>query len=296
MILKKIKDYAVLVMFEHTIFSLAFAVVAMVLAVDMWSLLAEDGGAELAGMSLLALLCLIAGRTGANAINRVIDAEIDLKNPRTAVRQIPQQLVSKREATLFALVCFGVMVGAAWLISPLTGWLSPIALFFLLTYAYTKRFTWLCHVYLGFTCAIAPMGAWIALTGNVFELLPILLVMAQTAWVAGFDMIYACLDHGFDTSHGIHSVPARFGVGGALRMAAGFHAVALGMLLAVGILAPQLGWVYFIGFGLILGLLVYEHLIISSTQLSKVKFAAYGINQVVSLVLLTFTVADVLFF
>ena len=296
MILKKIKDYAILVMFEHTIFSLAFAAVAMVLAVDMWGMFAQDGGAQLIRISLLALLCLIAGRTGANAINRVIDADIDLKNPRTAVRQIPRQLVSKREATLFAFACFAVMIVAAWLISPLTGWLSPVALFFLVTYAYTKRFTWLCHLYLGFTCAIAPMGAWIALTGRMLDVVPVVLVMSQTVWVAGFDIIYASLDYDFDTSHGIYSVPARFGVAGGLRIAAGLHVVSMAGLVAVGLLAPQLGGVYWVGIGLIGALLTYEHLIISPTQLSKVKLSAYGINQVVSLVLLIFTVADVLFF
>jgi len=293
---KKIKDYAILVMFEHTIFSLAFALVAMVLAVDIWGMFWGEGRAELIRIGVLALVCLIAGRTGANAINRVIDAEIDLQNPRTAVRQIPQKLMSKKEATLFSVACFALMVVSAWLISPLTGWLSPVALFFLVSYSYTKRFTWLCHVYLGFTCAIAPMGAWIALTGRMFDLLPILLVVAQTTWVAGFDIIYASLDYDFDTSHGIHSVPARFGISRALDISAVLHVVSVGVLLAVGFLAPQLGAIYFMGVGLIGALLCYEHIIISPTQLSKVKLSAYGINQVVSLVLMMFTVVDVVFF
>ncbi|WP_400243545.1 UbiA family prenyltransferase [Niallia sp. JL1B1071] len=179
-VLYKVKQYGTLVMFQHTIFSLSFGLVSMTLA------------AKLTATSFLSpwkicliLISLLSARTGANAINRVIDAEIDAKNPRTAYRQLPQGLLTKKEVILFSLFCFIVMVISAFYINPLCALLSPGALIFLVAYSYTKRFTFLCHLFLGVTCAIAPMGAWIAVTGDLGGFTP--------AFLAFIDMIKSFL-------------------------------------------------------------------------------------------------------
>ena len=183
--LHKVKQYGTLVMFQHTIFSLSFGLVSMTLASKL------TANSFLSPWKIfLILLSLLSARTGANAINRVIDAEIDAKNPRTSFRQIPQGVLTKREVILFSILCFIVMVISAFFINPLCALLSPGALIFLVAYSYTKRFTFLCHLFLGFTCAIAPMGAWIAVTGDLGGFTP--------AFSAFIDMIKSLLLGNFD--------------------------------------------------------------------------------------------------
>lgn len=285
-IIKKIKQYSTLVMFEHTIFSLSFGIVAMLIAIsegytiDVWTI-------------SLILVALISARTGANAINRVIDAEIDAANPRTSTRQLPQRILDKKQVVIFTAVCFIIMIIAAFLISPLTGFLSPVALFMMITYSYTKRFTWACHLYLGATCAIAPMGAWLAITGQ-FHIIPFLLSAINMFWVAGFDIIYGSQDYHFDSTNNIFSIPRRFGVKNGLLISAFFHILAVMMMVLVGVVSSTLSNVYFIGVGIIAILLFYEHKIVSPDNLSQVKIAAYSINQLVSIVFMGFATAGVL--
>ncbi len=176
----KILDYGTLVMFSHTIFSLSFALISMLLA----------GDSKLDFRTIFwIIIAFLGARTGANALNRVIDAEIDAKNPRTATRQIPQGLMNKKEILVFVVICFGIMVLAAAKLNTICLLLSPIALFLMTIYSYTKRFTWACHLVLGVTSAAAPVGAWIAVTGKI-TLLPLIMGAANTLWVAGFDIIY----------------------------------------------------------------------------------------------------------
>lgn len=311
LLIQKARDYGTLVMFEHTIFSLSFGLVALLLATE---------GQLLIGKFALILVALLSARTGANALNRVIDADIDAKNPRTAHRQLPTKAMLRWEALLFALGCFAIMGLSVYFINPLCLMLLPVALFFIWLYSYTKRFTWLCHLILGFTCALAPMGAWLAVTGNFGGLepvlgagisleavryllvalrdrdpifIPFLLAAANGCWVAGFDIIYGAQDVAFDRAHGIHSMPARFGIKAALGISSSLHVLAVAFLLATGWWSPRLGTLYFIGIGLVALLLFLEHLLVGPDNLSHAKIASYGLNEVVGIVFLGFSVVAV---
>ena len=275
-VFKKINDYGVLVMFSHTIFSLSFALISM--------LLASNGNLDFITIFWI-IVAFMGARTGANAINRVIDAEIDAKNPRTATRQIPQGLMKKKEVIVFSVVCFAIMVYAAWKINFICFILSPIALFLMIIYSYTKRFTWMCHLVLGITSAAAPVGAWLAVTGKI-SLTPLVMGAANTLWVAGFDIIYGAQDYEFDTKNGIHSIPARFGVKNALLISRVFHVLAVIFLFGVGVLSPQLGIIYYVGLIIISILFVIEHKLVNPNNLKNVKVASYNINQVISIVFL----------
>jgi 4-hydroxybenzoate polyprenyltransferase len=283
-VLKKAHDYGILVMFSHTIFSLSFALISMLLA---------SNGLPSPYKIFWILLAFMGARTGANAINRVIDAVIDAKNPRTATRQLPQGLLQKKEVILFSAICFLVMVIAAAMLNPLCLLLSPIALLLMVIYSYTKRFTWACHLVLGITSAAAPVGAWLAVTGR-FSLLPLFMGAANTLWVAGFDIIYGSQDYDFDTNNGIHSIPARFGIKNALHIAALFHGITMALLIFVGLLSSQLGVIYYIGLVLVSILFIAEHKIVSPDNLSNVKIASYGINQLISIIFLLCGVIDAL--
>lgn len=280
----KIMDYGTLVMFSHTIFSLSFALISM--------LLAGSGRLDFETIFWI-LVAFLGARTGANALNRVIDAEIDAKNPRTATRQIPQGLMKKKEVLVFVTICFVVMVFAAWKLNTICLLLSPIALFLLIIYSYTKRFTWACHIVLGITSAAAPVGAWLAVTGKI-TLLPLFMGAANTLWVAGFDIIYGAQDYDFDTKNGIHSIPARFGVKNALIISTLFHIGALVCLFLVGLFTSQLGYIYYIGLVIISVLFIIQHKLVSPDNLKNVKVASYNINQVISIVFLIFGLIDCL--
>lgn len=281
-VIRKIKEYGKLVMFSHTIFSFSFALVSMLLAAK---------GLPKVSTLIWILVCFMGARTGANAINRVIDAEIDARNPRTAGRQIPKGEVKKTEVILFTLACFLIMLFGAYKLNWICFALSPAALFLMIIYSYCKRFTFLCHLVLGVTCACAPVGAWLAVTGEL-SLLPIFMGAANTLWVAGFDIIYGAQDYEFDRANGLHSIPAKFGVKNALYIAAFFHVITLFCLVIIGLLSGELGQVYYIGLVLITGLFIAEYRIISPTNLTNVNIASYSINQLVSIVLLVFGVLD----
>ncbi|MEO1782833.1 4-hydroxybenzoate octaprenyltransferase [Enterococcus diestrammenae] len=281
----KLHSYGVLVMFQHTIFSFSFGIISL--------LLASNGTFHWRKIFLL-LVGLLAARTGANAINRVIDAEIDRANPRTAVRQIPQGKMSKKEALWFSIACFIVTVIVAGLLGPVTLALSPVAIFFMVIYSYTKRFTALCHLVLGFTCAMAPAGAWIAIT-NSFSWTAFFLSGANMLWVAGFDIIYGSQDVAFDRSHGIHSIPAAVGVKNGLLIARIFHGMTFICLVMVGLVTPAFGWIYFLGLDVIGALLILEHLVVRPDHLAHAEIASYNVNEIVSLVFLAIGLLDVFF-
>ena len=281
---KKINDYGVLVMFSHTIFSLSFALISM--------LLAGNGKLNFRVIFWI-LVAFMSARTGANALNRVIDAEIDAKNPRTATRQLPQGLMNKKEILIFVVICFAIMVFAAWQLNTICFILSPIALFLMTIYSYTKRVTWMCHLVLGITSAAAPVGAWLAVTGKI-SLIPLAMGAANTLWVAGFDIIYGAQDYDFDTKNGIHSIPARFGVKNALHISSVFHVLAVIFLLMVGLLAPQLGIIYYGGLLINMVLFVIQHRLVKPDNLTNVKIASYSINQVISIVFLVTGLLDCL--
>lgn len=281
-VINKLKEYGKLVMFSHTIFSLSFALVSMVIA--------AKGIPEISTLIWI-LVCFMGARTGANAINRVIDAEIDARNPRTSGRQLPKGEMRKTEVIIFTAVCFLVMVFGAYKLNLICLVLSPIALFLMIIYSYCKRFTYLCHLVLGVTCACAPVGAWLAITGKL-SLIPLFMGAANTLWVAGFDIIYGSQDYDFDRENGLYSIPAKFGVSNALLIARVFHVITLVCLLVVGILVPQFGIIYYIGIVIIAGLFIAEYKIVSPTNLTNVNIASYSINQLVSIVLLVSGLLD----
>jgi 4-hydroxybenzoate polyprenyltransferase len=253
--------------FEHTVFALPFAFIAMLLAADGW-----PGSSTVAWITA----AMVGARTCAMAANRVIDRVIDAQNPRTAGRHLPRGLL--RVADLRALAVAGavLMFVAAWMLNPLCLALAPLALVFLVGYAYTKRFTWVSHWILGFTDGIAAAGGWIAVRGR-FEAPALILWFALTVWIAGFDLIYACQDVEFDRRHGLHSVPARFGVPAALALARLNHALTAAALALLGVVAG-LGLLYWIGWLAVVALFVYEHSLVTPKDLSRLDVAFFNVN------------------
>lgn len=280
----KIKDYGKLVMFSHTIFSLGFALVSM--------LLAAEGFPKFSTLFWI-LVCFLGARTGANAINRVIDAEIDAKNPRTVNRQVPKGEMNKKEIIIFTTICFLVMLFGAYKLNLICLVLSPIALFLMIIYSYCKRFTFLCHLVLGVTCACAPVGAWLAITGKL-SLIPLVMGAANTLWVAGFDIIYGSQDYDFDKANNLHSMAVQFGVKNALRIAMLFHILTVLFLVALGLLSGELGIIYYVGVIIISILLSIQYKLVSPTNLTNVNIASYSINQLVSLTFLAFGLFDII--
>ncbi|MEK6264912.1 MAG: putative 4-hydroxybenzoate polyprenyltransferase [Clostridium sp.] len=285
MVLKKLKSYGELVMFSHTLFSLPFALISMIWAAE---------GLPSAATIFWILIALMGARNGANALNRIVDKDIDKKNPRTANRQLPKGEIKNYEVYGIVLLCFFIFILAAYQLNPLCFVLSPVALFLLVIYSFTKRFTWVCHIVLGVTCAVAPVGAWLAVTGE-FAIAPIILGAVVTLWVAGFDIIYATQDIEFDRKTGLYSIPAKFGLKGALYISAFFHFITI-LLLIILYFIMHLGLIYLFGILISASLLALEHYIVSPSNEKKMKLASYNINQVVSVLIFIFTVLDFLYY
>jgi 4-hydroxybenzoate polyprenyltransferase len=237
-------------------------------------------------------LAMVGARTAAMSFNRAIDARFDAANPRTAMRPIPAGQLSVRATLIMALLSLLLLVFAAAMLNPLCLLLSPIALVALAGYSYTKRFTWLCHFVLGFTDSIAPAGGWLAVSPNV-ALPMVLLACAVAAWIAGFDIIYACQDVAFDRAHGLYSAPARFGIPAALRLSTGLHVVMIALLVGLG-LSLGLGWIYYVGVLATAGLLIYEHRLIRPEDMTRIDVAFFTVNSYIAGVLFLFTLADAL--
>ena len=278
---RKIKTYSSLVMFEHTIFALPFAYLALFLASGGWPSIHNFFWITIA---------MIGARNGANAWNRVADIKIDKKNPRTSGRELPSGKVNKREVVFLTIICFLFLFLASLNLTPVCIKLLPLAIIFVCFYSYTKRFTWICHFYLGAAVALAPLGTWIAVTGKL-SIGVIMLALIHGFWVAGFDIIYATQDYNFDQENNIHSVPARFGIEKALKIAAGVHLLTIIIMLGLPFFF-NLGWIYFIGVVCVTILLAYEHKIISPDDLTQVKIASYSINQIISPLLFLAAIID----
>jgi 4-hydroxybenzoate polyprenyltransferase len=281
MVLKKLKRYGELVMFSHTLFSLPFALIGMI-----WAAQGIPSGVTIFWI----LIALIGARNGANALNRIVDKDFDKKNPRTANRHLPKGTVNNYEVWGIVLLCFLIFILAAYKLNPLCFMLSPVALFLFIIYSYTKRFTWLCHVVLGITCGGAPVGAWLAVTGQL-ALTPIILGAVVTLWIAGFDIIYATQDIEFDRKVGLFSIPAKFGLKGALYISSLFHFIMILLLISLYFIMHT-GWIYLLGIFIGSILLVLEHYIVSPSNEKKMKIASYNINQIVSVLIFSFTMLD----
>jgi 4-hydroxybenzoate polyprenyltransferase len=270
------------VRFSHTIFALPFAFAAAVLA------RMEIPPAAVLGWILLAM---IGARSLAMALNRIIDADIDAANPRTASRELPSGRLAMGQVITFSLVSLAVLLIAVSQLPEETWVLWPVPVAAFVLYPLAKRVTWLCHLALGLTIGIAPMGAWLAVTGDL-EAAPVLLGLAVACWIAGFDIIYALLDIDFDRAHDVQSVPARFGEATALWFTKGLHLTAIGLLVGAGIAAGAGGW-YMAGVAVCAAVLVYENAIVRPGDTSRVQVAFAQSNGVLSMVFLAFTLAEV---
>ncbi|GGD69217.1 UbiA-like polyprenyltransferase [Paenibacillus nasutitermitis] len=285
--IRKFGIFLEMIKVEHTIFALPFAFIGALLgAVFMENRLPE--WSEIGWV----LLAMVGARSAAMGLNRVIDRVIDKKNPRTEKRAIPAGLLKTGEVMLFIAISFIVLFYAAAKLNPLCIKLMPIAVLMLVLYSYTKRFTWLCHLVLGLTIGLAPLGAWVAVTGE-FAWPAWVLFTAVVFWLAGFDVIYACQDFDFDRKEGVHSIPARFGLAGALVLARIFHLITAACFLAL-FWMTDLSWGYLLGVVIALGILFYEHLIVKPTDMSRVQTAFFTMNGALSITLFGFTFIDLM--
>lgn len=276
-----------LVLFAHSIFALPFAVIGFFLAIQT-----TDEPFEWQKL-LLMLVCMVTARNAAMAFNRYLDRDIDAQNPRTAMRDIPAGKISAGNALGFTIVNCLVFIGATYFINTLCFYLSFVALFVVLFYSYTKRFTSLCHLVLGVGLGLAPVGAYLVVT-NSFGLIPIFYGVAVMCWSGGFDIIYALQDEKFDRKNGLNSIPAYFGGGGALWISRVLHVISFIFVLLPAIYMPN-SWFYYLGVVFYGSLLVYQHRIVSPTDLSRVDRAFMTTNGIASVIFAVFYLLDIVF-
>lgn len=277
----KLKVVLEMIKIEHTLFALPFALMGAVLAAR---------GVPTGRTLFWILVAMVGARSAAMAFNRLVDRDYDAKNPRTASRALPAGLVSVGFVKGFTGVASLLLVLASWQLNPLAFVLSPVALGIVFLYSYTKRFTHWCHAFLGLALSVAPVGAWVAVRGDI-TLVPLALGAAVVCWLIGFDTIYALQDAEFDKNAGLHSLPVRFGARRALAIGRGSHALMIVLLVALGKLATLGGW-YFTGVALAAALIATEHALISPTDLKRLNIAFFNINIAVSSGLLLFTALD----
>jgi 4-hydroxybenzoate polyprenyltransferase len=267
--------------FEHTIFALPFAYLGMTLAA---------GGLPTLGQFIWITVAMAAARTLAMSANRVIDRQLDALNPRTASRPLPTGRLKLAEMTALAVVSLAVFIVAAAMLNTLALVLAPVAAVVVVGYSYTKRFTWASHFILGWADGIAPAGAWIGVTGSLtWE--PVLMAFVVATWIGGFDILYACQDYHFDIERGLHSIPQKFGIPAALWWSGAMHLLTSAFLLALG---PWLGlgFPFYIGWAIATALLVYEHCLLSPTDLSRLNMAFFNINGYIAVIVFIFTFAS----
>ena len=238
---------------------------------------------------LLVLVCMVTARNAAMAFNRYLDRHFDALNPRTAIREIPAGILSAESALRFVIGNSIVFVIATWFVNPLCFYLSFVALFVVLFYSYTKRFTALCHLVLGVGLSLAPIGAYLAVTGS-FALLPLLFSFAVIFWVSGFDIIYALQDADFDKAHQLNSIPAALGKANALRVSRLLH-VASALCVSIAGVYGGFHWLYFVGYGVFVGMLIYQQSLVKPNDLSKVNLAFMTANGIASVVFAIFVIS-----
>jgi 4-hydroxybenzoate polyprenyltransferase len=285
-LLDKLKMTLDMIKFEHSIFALPFALTGALLAI-------RESGFDIPNLAARLgwiLVAMVSARSAAMAFNRLLDHEIDAQNPRTATRHLPAGTLSRGFAGSFTLVAVGMFVLAAAMLGPLCLKLAPVALAVVLGYSYTKRFTSMSHLVLGFALGIAPSAAWIAIRGS-YDLRMLWLTAAVMLWTAGFDIIYSCQDYDFDRRSGLHSLPARLGIRNALRISRLLHVLMVGCLVML-IDSFHLGWLAAVGVVAVASLLAYEQSLVGAKDLSKVNAAFFTMNGYVSLLFFAFWTAD----
>lgn len=282
-----LKKYLSLVKFSHTIFAMPFALIGFFLALKTTAFTIEKPWWQLL---LLIVTCMIFARSAAMAFNRWLDKNFDALNPRTATREIPSGIITAKNALIFVIINCILFVATAFFINTICFYLSPVALFVVLFYSYTKRFTPLCHLILGLGLSLAPIGAYLAVAGK-FDLLPIIFSFTVLFWVSGFDIIYALQDEEFDKANNLFSIPAVLGKSKALRVSEVLHVVSLGCVIAAG-LTGSFGWLYWIGVVIFGGMLIYQHSIVKPNDLSKINIAFMTANGIASVIFAIFVLFD----
>ncbi len=272
--IRKALTFLDMIKFEHTVFALPFAFMGAFLAA---------GGIPEYSKCLWILLAMVGARTAAMGFNRIIDLRYDCENPRTKGHALPRGTIRINQAWFFVILAVVLFFFAAYKLNRLTFLLSPLALAVVLSYSFTKRFTWLSHIFLGLALGIAPTAGWIAVSGS-FHITSIILSAAVIFWVAGFDIVYACMDFDFDRSVGLHSIPCRFGKEKALSFSVGFHALAFVLFVFSGITAG-LGWVYYAGIALTGAALILQHILVTPKDLSKINLSFFTLNGLISITL-----------
>jgi len=291
-----VKKYLSLVKFAHTIFALPFALIGFFLGMIELNASSAPGAESISVEKfllekfLLVLLCMITARSAAMAFNRYLDRSFDAQNPRTAIREIPAGIISPNSALRFTILSCVLFLVSCYFINSICFYLSPVALFVILFYSFTKRFTPLCHLVLGLGLSLAPIGAYLAVTGR-FDVLPLLFSFAVIFWVSGFDVIYALQDVEFDQSQQLYSIPSVLGKTKALRVSELLHVLSAGCVIAAGIYG-SFHLLYWGGIAVFTGMLIYQHSIVKPNDLSKVNIAFMTANGIASVVFSIFVIAD----
>jgi 4-hydroxybenzoate polyprenyltransferase len=289
--MKGVKNYLSLVKFSHTIFALPFAFIGYTLGMQYLAIHKLDF--ENVGFKLfLVIVCMVTARSAAMAFNRYLDRHFDKLNPRTAIREIPAGIIKAEKALLFIIINSVLFVTATYFINTICFYLSPVALFVILFYSYTKRFTFFCHLVLGLGLSLAPIGAYLAVTGE-FNLVPLLFSFAVVFWVSGFDIIYALQDIDFDKSQSLYSIPSYWGLNKALTIARLLHVFSAGFVIAAYFIGG-FHYLYIGGLLVFVGMLVYQNSIVKPNDLSKVNIAFMTANGIASIVFSIFVIADII--
>ncbi len=284
-------NYLSLVKFAHSIFAMPFALIGFFYGIKMMNYALNRSWWLL---FILVILCMIFARSAAMAFNRWLDAEYDAKNPRTKIREIPGGIISKKQALIFVIFnCFAFII-TTYFINTLCFILAPVALFVILFYSYTKRFTPLCHLVLGFGLSLSPIGAYIAVTGR-FALVPVLFSLSVLFWVSGFDIIYALQDEDFDKENKLHSIPTLLGTKKALRVSEFLHFLSAISVFAAGIIG-NFSWFYWTGVAVFVFFLVYQHSLVKPKDLTKVNRAFFSSNGIASVAFCMFVLLDIFCF
>ncbi|MEL6696013.1 MAG: UbiA-like polyprenyltransferase [Bacteroidota bacterium] len=286
------KKYLSLIKFAHTIFALPFALLGLFLGFKYMDVNQIEPDKPYWLSFILVVLCMVFARSAAMAFNRWIDRDIDAKNARTQQREIPSGAVTPRQAAFFVIMNSVLFWATTWFINPLCFFLAPVALLVILGYSYTKRFTALCHLVLGLGLALAPVGAFIAVTAQ-FQWEPIILGFVVLTWVSGFDIIYALQDDEFDRSLDLYSIPVLLGKDRALLVSTLLHFFSTGMIILFGIMM-QVGWIYWIGASIFIVLLAYQHVLVKPNDLSKVNLAFFTTNGIASVIFGAFAIGELL--
>ncbi|MFA6151065.1 MAG: UbiA-like polyprenyltransferase [Chitinophagaceae bacterium] len=284
---QKIANYLSLIKFSHTVFALPFAFIGFALAIF------KDHYKFEPRLLLLMLMCMVFARSAAMGFNRWIDRRFDALNPRTANREIPAGIIQPGRALAFVIISSILFVTTTWFINPLCFYLSFVALFVILFYSYTKRFTALCHLVLGLGLSLAPIGAYLSVSGT-FDIIPVLFSLLVLTWVSGFDIIYALQDESFDRSQNLYSIPAMLGTKNALNVSNLLH-IGSGILVILAGILGHFNLIYWAGAGIYISMLVYQHLLVKPNDLSKVNIAFINTNSIASICFAIFTILSLIF-